>query len=69
MDFKKKTDYNGKISEIEGKIPRITGLATTAALTKVEDMIPNVSNLVKKKTYYNAKLSDINCKYFIISDS
>ena len=31
----KRTDNNAKITEIEGKIPSITGLATTAALTTV----------------------------------
>ena len=44
-----KTDYNAKITEIEGKIPSISDLATNAALTAVENKIPNVSNLVKKK--------------------
>ena len=43
-----KTNYNVKITEIEGKIPSITALATTAALVAVENKIPNVSNLVKK---------------------
>ena len=46
----KKTDYNTRITEIEGKIPNITGLANTAALNAVETKIPNVSNLVKKQT-------------------
>ena len=44
----KKTDYNAKITEIESKIPSISGLATTAALTAVEYKIADVSNLVKK---------------------
>ena len=43
------TDYNAKITEIEGKIPIIGGLATTSGLTTVENKIPNVSNLVKKE--------------------
>ena len=43
------TDYNAKITEIEGKIPIIDGLATTSGLTTVENKIPNVSNLVKKE--------------------
>ena len=34
---KKKTDFNIKITEIEGKIPRITGLATNSALTAVKN--------------------------------
>ena len=44
----KKIDYNSKISEIKGKIPSITGLAATAALTAAEHKIPDISNLVKK---------------------
>ena len=43
---KKKTDYNTKIAEIQGKIPSISGLATNAALTAVENKIPNISSLV-----------------------
>ena len=42
-----------------GKIPSITGLATTP----VENKIPNVSNLVNK-TDNNAKILDIEAKYF-----
>ena len=57
----KKTDYNSKITEIEGKIPSITGLATNSALTAVENKIPNVSNLVTKADY-NTKISDIEKK-------
>ena len=48
-DLVKKTNYNAKITEIEGKIPSISGLATNAALTTVEYKIPNISSLVKKK--------------------
>ena len=51
----KKTNYNAKITEIEGKIPSSSGLATNAALTTVESKIPNVCNLVKKADY-DAKL-------------
>ena len=51
MDLLKKADYNAKIIEIEGKIPRISGLATNAALTAFENEIPDVSNLVKKTDY------------------
>ena len=36
--FKKKTDSSAKISEIERKIPNISGLVTTSALTTVELM-------------------------------
>ena len=53
----KKTDYNAKITEIEGKIPSIRGLATNAALTAVENKIPNISNLIKK-TDYSTKITE-----------
>ena len=45
----KKTDYNAKFTEIEGRIPSISGLATTVALTRIENKIPYVGNLVKKQ--------------------
>ena len=45
----KKTDYNAKITQNEGKIPSISGLATNAALTTVENKTPNISSLVKKQ--------------------
>ena len=51
VDLLKKADYNAKIIEIEGKIPRISGLATNAVLTAFENEIPDVSNLVKKTDY------------------
>ena len=41
-------DYKAKITEIEGKIPRINGLATTAAGNAIVSFIPNVIDLVKK---------------------
>ena len=46
---KKKTDLNPKISEIESKIPKITGLAINSALTAVENKIPDANSLVKKQ--------------------
>ena len=55
-DLTKKT-----ITEIENKIPSITGLATNSALTAVKDKIPNVSILVKQ-TDYDTKISDIEKK-------
>ena len=58
---KKKTDYNAKISEIQSKIPSISGLATTSALTAVENEIPDVFSLVKK-TDYSTKISEIEKK-------
>ena len=56
-----KTDLNAKTTEIEGKIPSITGLATNSALTAVENKIPDVSSLVRK-TDYNIKISEIENK-------
>ena len=44
----KKTDYNTKITKIEGKIPDINNLATKTALTIVENKIPDISNLATK---------------------
>ena len=37
---------NAKFTEIENKIPSITGLATNSTLTAVENKIPDVSSLV-----------------------
>ena len=44
----KKTDYDTKITDIEGKIPNVTNLATKKALTSVENKIPNISGLAGK---------------------
>ena len=57
----KKINFNAKVSEIEGKIPSITGLATNSELTAVENKIPNVSSLAKK-TYFNTKVTEIKGK-------
>ena len=50
-DLAKKTDLNVKITEIESKIPIITGLTTNSSLTAVENKIPYVSDLVKNAAY------------------
>ena len=71
----KKTDLNARITEIEGKTPSITGLATNSALTAVENEIPDVNSLVKK-IGYDAKILEIekkttdhdHDKYIIISE-
>ena len=44
-----KSYYNAKVSEIESKIPSISGLVTTSALAAVESKIPSATNLVKKQ--------------------
>ena len=41
--FVKKTDFNTKATETEGKIPSIRSLATNSALYAVENKIPDVS--------------------------
>ena len=56
--FVKKTNYSSKITDIEKKIPSISGLAINSVLTAVENKIPNVSGLVKK-TGCNTKISEI----------
>ena len=57
----KKTDFNTKVTEIEGKIHSITGLATNSELTAIENKIPDVSSLVKKKDF-NTKVTEIEGK-------
>ena len=57
----KKRDFNAKISEVEGKIPSISGLATTSVLTAGENKRPDVSSLVKK-TGFNTKVTKIQGK-------
>ena len=42
---------NAKMHQIKGAIPSITNLATTAALTTVENKIPNVNDLVEEADY------------------
>ena len=56
MILLKKDEYNSKLKNIDDKIPSITNLATTTALTAVEIRILNVSSLVKK-TDQNTKIS------------
>ena len=58
---------DAKTKHIGDKIPSITGLATTAALSAVENKIPKISDLVKK-TDHEEKIKDINDKYFITFD-
>ena len=57
----KRTNYNNKFTEIENKILSISGLATNAALTAVENKISNISSLAKK-TDYNTKIPEIENK-------
>ena len=57
----KRTDFNSKVTEIEGKISNVSSLVTKPGLTVVENNIPDVSSLVKKADY-NTKISDIEKK-------
>ena len=59
----KKTDFNAKFTEVEGKVPGISGLATNSALTAVENKIPDVSSLVTK-TDFDAKLKKLVTELF-----
>ena len=60
-------DYNAIITDIEGKIPSITVLATASGCNGVENKIPNVNGLVRK-TDDDVKISDIETKYLTTSD-
>ena len=52
----KKADFNAKVTQIESKIPSISGLVTNSVLTAVENKTSDVISLVKK-TDYNTKIS------------
>ena len=52
---------NAKINKVKGEIPNITSIATTNALTAVENKIHNISNLVIK-TDYKTKSNEIGKK-------
>ena len=62
---KKIPDIRNLVTEREGKIPSITGLATNSELTAVENKIPDVSSLVKKIDF-NAKVTEIEGKILIL---
>ena len=44
----KKTDFNDKVTEIEGKIPDVSSLVKKSALALVENKIPDVISSLKK---------------------
>ena len=48
---------NAKIDKVKNEIPSINNFAVTAALTNIENGIPNVNDQ-NKKADYNAKLSE-----------
>ena len=51
----KKADFDSTITEVEGKTPNISGLATNSSLTAVENKIPDITSLITK-TDFDAKL-------------
>ena len=57
--FVKKTDFDSKITEEDGKIPNISGLATNLSLTAVENKIPDITRLLTKVDF-DAKLKNIS---------
>ena len=57
--FVKKTDFDSKVTEVEGKIPNISGLATNSSSTAVENKIPGITSLIRK-TDFDAKLKNIS---------
>ena len=52
---------------LKQKIPSTSSLATIAELTAVENKIPDISNLVKKRDYHR-KILHIESKYFATAD-
>ena len=59
----KKTDFNTKVTEIEGKIPDVSNLVKktdfNTKVTEIEGKIPDVSNLVKN-TDFDTRLKKIS---------
>ena len=51
---------------MHGKIPSISGLSTNAALNTVENKIPNISSLSKKKQIMIQKLLKLKENLLII---
>ena len=58
------TDFNTKVTKIEGKIPDASSLVTKSALTVVENKIPDVSSLVKRQITVQ-RLMKLNIKLII----
>ena len=48
MVLLKKTHYDAKITEIEGKIPNVTNLATKTELNEIDGKILNITGLISK---------------------
>ena len=68
MVLLKKTDYDAKITDKEGKIPDVSNLVTKTALITVENKIDDVNNLVYKTDYdteIENKLNNHNLNKYI----
>ena len=55
----KKADYDAKLTELESKIPDVSILATKTALAAVENKIPIVGSLLKKKADYIQEINEL----------
>ena len=60
----KKLDYNANINKIESKIPN-SDLATNVPLATVDNKMPNISSLVKKKQIITQKRVKLKKKILI----
>ena len=60
------TILNAKINEVKCEILNITNLVTKTAFNAVENEMPYVSNLVKKKLTITQKLMKLKRKLLII---
>ena len=54
--------FKKNLLNFEGKIPDVSSLAAKTALSAVENKITSVSSLVKKKTDYDTKISEVEKK-------
>ena len=61
-----KTENRKQKTEIENKIPSISGLATNSALIAIEKKIRNVSSLVKKNQIVTQQLVKLKRHLLII---
>ena len=59
--------HHNLLNKFKDEITSITNLAATAALTTVDNKIPNVNDLVQKADY-NEDIKDIKDKYFTRPD-
>ena len=64
--FLAEVTFSAKINEVKAEITSINNLASTTALTAVENKIPDVSKLLKKKLSITKKLMKLKRKLLII---